>query len=614
MSTAILSVVNLRSRSSLSIFTVTLAVSLCVIAACGGGGEGSDQPRFLLARPGGLSELQGTRERPVFELSQGSYLLDPALSPDGKFVAYVAGPLSRTRLYVRQVDGGTPVAITPEKAGFARMPRWSPDGQRLVFSSERGIELIPAFGGVPRLLVPLPPGAWLDAAWSPDGQSIVYPLLDSVFTRPVNGGASRAVGRIAEAHSCVPSPDGRWIACASGNRQFIRNEDLGNIAASSVWVIPAAGGLPLRVTDEQSLNNSPAWLPRPVSLLYVSNRDGGRDIYQVSLARSGRPARDAIRLTTGLNAASVSVSADGRRLAYAAYSRTANVWSATIPASGVARLSWAEPLTTGSQEIEAFDVSADGRWLVFDSDRSGIQQLYRMPIPGGEVEQLTNDPQPSMAPSVSRDGREIAYHTFRNGTRQLFVMGVEGGTPVQVTHDSAQNRIASWSPDGRALVFQRDAFTPSAASEIVSRDSGGNWGTPRILLKGGNIPVWAPDGRRVLTVVGEGDASALMIVPRAGGEPTRVVLPQGTSPTPGLIWAWSPDGRFLYYVGQDPADKKSGVWRVPVTGGTPRLTLWFDEPSPNLIRPWLKMNGNRIYLTRGDQQSDVWMTEVTGSR
>jgi len=386
--------------------------------------------------------------------------LDPALSPDGKFVAYVAGELSRTRLYVRQVDGGTPVAITSEKTGFARMPRWSPDGQRLVFSSERGIELIPAFGGVVRLLVPLPPGAWLDAAWSPDGQSIVYPLLDSVFTRPVNGGTSRAVGRIAEAHSCVPSPDGRWIACASGNRQFIRNEDFGNIAASSVWVIPAAGGLPVRVTDQQSLNNSPAWLSHPVSLLYVSNRDGGRDIYQVSLARSGRPAREAVRLTTGLNAASVSVSADGRRLAYAAYIRTANVWSATISPSGVARLSRAEPVTTGSQEIEAFDVSADGRWLVFDSDRSGIQQLYRMPIPGGEVEQLTNDPQPSMAPSVSRDGREIAYHTFRNGTRQLFVMGVEGGTPVQVTHDSAQNRIASWSPDGRALVFQKDAFTP----------------------------------------------------------------------------------------------------------------------------------------------------------
>ncbi|MFL5401427.1 MAG: protein kinase domain-containing protein, partial [Gemmatimonadales bacterium] len=363
---------------------------------------------FLVA---GAVALALTRRPPEARLGRRLQLtlspgleLDPALSPDGSLVAYVAGPLSGTRLYVRQVDGGTPVAITPENRGFARMPRWSPDGQRLVFSSERGIELIPALGGVSRLLVPLPSAAWLDAAWSPDGQSIAYPLGDSVFIRPVNVGTSRALARIAEAHSCAWSPDGRWIACVSGNRQFVRNEDFGNIAASSVWVIPAAGGQPVRVTDEQSLTTSPAWLPHPTSLLYVSNREGGRDIYQVALASSGRPLGEAVRLSTGLNAATVSVSADGRRLAYAAYTRTSNIWSVAIPQSGIVRLSRAEPVTTGSQEIEAFDVSADGRWLVFDSDRSGIQQLYRMPLQGGEVEQLTNAAEPSMAPRVSGDG------------------------------------------------------------------------------------------------------------------------------------------------------------------------------------------------------------------
>ncbi len=85
--------------------------------------------------------------------------LDPALSPDGKLVAFVTGPLARTRLYVRQVEGGgSPVAITPEGQGYARVPRWSPDGERLVFSSDRGIEVMPALGGSPRLLVRLTAG------------------------------------------------------------------------------------------------------------------------------------------------------------------------------------------------------------------------------------------------------------------------------------------------------------------------------------------------------------------------------------------------------------------------------------------------------------------------
>jgi Tol biopolymer transport system component len=541
--------------------------------------------------------------------------IDPALSPDGKFVAFVAGALSATRLYVRQVEGGTPTAITRENDGFARDPRWSPDGQRLLFSSARGIELIPAFGGVPRLLVGLPPrAAWIDAAWSPDGQSVVFSLGDSVFIRPVNGGTSRGLARLAEVHSCTWSPDGRWIACASGNPQFVRNEEFGNIANSSVWVIPATGGLPVRVTDDRSLNTSPAWFPHPISLLFVSNREGGRDIYQVALTGSGQPSRDAVRLTTGLNAATVSVSADGRRLAYAAYTRTANVWSVPVPASGAVRLSRAEPVTTGTQEVEAFDVSADGRWLVFDSDRSGIQQLYRMPLQGGDVEQLTNDPEPAMGPSVSRDGREIAYHTFRNGFRQVFVMGAEGGMPIQVTHDSAQNRLAIWSPDGRSLAFQKNALSSSEETEVVSRDASGNWGTPRTLLRRGEIPAWAPDGRRVLTLMRGGDREVLVIVPVAGGAPRPALSPGAPPPKPGTIWTWSADGRFIYYVGQDPADKRAGILRVPAAGGPARLTVWFDKPSGVLIRPWFKVQGSRIYFAQGDPQSDVWVTEVLGSR
>ncbi|HMH56504.1 MAG TPA: protein kinase, partial [Gemmatimonadales bacterium] len=491
--------------------------------------------------------------------------LDPALSPDGKLAAFVAGPLLATRLYVRQVDGGTPVAITPENRGFARMPRWSPDGQRLLFSSARGLEVMPALGGAPRLLVELPPVGWVDGAWSPDGRSIVYAPGDSVLVQAVEGGTIRGLARLPEAHSCTWSPDGRWIACVSGNRQFVTNEEFGNIASSSVWVIPATGGAPVRVTDETSHNTSPAWLAPGSSLLYVSNRDGGRDIYQVTLTRSGRPAHEAARLSTGLNAATVSVSADGRRLAYAAFSSTTNVWSVPIPAHGSVSVSRAQPVTNGSQEIEAFDVSADDRWLAFDSDRGGgNQQLYRVPLAGGDVEQLTSGDEPALAPALSPDGREIVYHTFRNGFRQLFVMALDGGKSVQVTAGNDHSLAGNWSPDGRSLTFIKNApSSPSQETDIVSRDSNGRWGSPHTLLKGGAVGVWSPDGRWVASRMrAPGGRLAVAVVPSGGGAPRIVVPPQSPASALGYMTAFSGDGRMTFYVARDPEQQKSGIWRV----------------------------------------------------
>jgi serine/threonine-protein kinase len=547
--------------------------------------------------------------------------IDPALSPDGKFVAFAAGPLGHTRLYVRQVEGGAPVAITPEHGGFARVPRWSPDGSRLVFLSERGLEVVPALGGPSRLILPVQQGTWADATWSPDGRLIAYAFGDSIFIHPLVAGTGRGLARLPEAHSCAWSPEGRWLACVSGNRRFVNNETFGNRAASSVWVIPSRGGTPVRVSDDQSLNTSPAWLPERTSLLYVSNRDGGGDIYHVTLTRSGRTARDASRLTTGLNAAEVSVSLDGRRLAYAAFTETSNIWSLPIPVSATASVSRAEPVTTGTQVIEAFDVSPDGRWLAFDSDRSGTQQIYRVPLAGGEPEQLTTGAEPALAPFISPNGREISYHSFRGGIRQIFVMPAEGGTPTQITTGSEHYGNAEWSPDGRTLAIAKAPFTPAQETDLVTRDAAGRWGAPRPLVRGGGLGLWAPNGRWVVTAtggLGVGTPPALEIVPATGGkahvvvavrDPTTDVAPVGC-----YACVWSADSRLVYFVARDPREASFGIWSVPAEGGTAQLMVRFDDPS----RPWhpfgLRVHRSRFYFTVGDERSDIWMTEVVGSR
>jgi Tol biopolymer transport system component len=534
--------------------------------------------------------------------------IDPALSPDGALVAFIAGPVEQTRLYVRQVDGGAPVDITPQ-SGFARVPRYSPDGRRLLFRSGRGLEVIPALGGAPRLLVPARVSDWVEAAWSPDGRSILYVADDSIFTRPLESGAAHGLARLAEAHSCVWSPDGRWIACVSGNRTFVLREAFGNIAASSVWVIPAAGGSPIQLTDNQSFNTSPAWLPGDRTLVYVSNRDGGRDLYQIRLTRDGRPAREAARITTGLNAAQVSVSADGRRLAYAAFTESSNIWSLPSPARGSPSVAQPEPVTSGTQIIEDFAISPDGRWLAFDSDRGGNQQIYRLPLAGGEPEQLTAGMEPAFAPDVSPDGREIVYHSFRGGVRQLFVIAADGGTPKQVTRGVENVHSGRWSPDGQTLSFNvGELNTPSQAIKVVSRGTDQAWGSPRLVRRDRTWGIWSPDGLSILMVDPRGRPRRELVVLRGGQERVLVGLRDSTRVLGR--GEWSQDGRVIYFLGSEPNSPGVGIWSILATGGEPRLAARITASRTNAIR----VHRERLYYTAGDQQSDIWMMEVEGSR
>ena len=115
--------------------------------------------------------------------------IDPALSPDGKFLAY-SGP--KGELEVRQVEGGVPIPVVKNGAGEGRWPVWLPDGQRLAFISPRGVELVSALGGVPRLLVPSTRPI-RGVALSPDGRTLAFGLNDTLYAQPIDGGAPRII-------------------------------------------------------------------------------------------------------------------------------------------------------------------------------------------------------------------------------------------------------------------------------------------------------------------------------------------------------------------------------------------------------------------------------------
>jgi Tol biopolymer transport system component len=547
--------------------------------------------------------------------------LDPAISPDGRMVAYVAGSVGQRHIYLRQATGGRSINLTEGLPGNHRWPQWSPDGNQILFQADGAIYIVPALGGTPKRLVSRPPesasrgllvsGA-ISAAWSPDGEQVVYAVANTILIQPVDGGERRKLADDYAPHSFHWSQDGSRIAYVSGNPAFVFGTGiLGNIAPSTLRILPVTGGVPSDVTDAEYLYESPIWLPSGDQLLYVSNEGGTRDIYQVDVGSAGSRAETAVRLTTGLDVMTISLSADASTLAYSVFRYDANIWSIRIPSRGTISVAEAQPVTEGSQAIEGIGVSSDGRWLVFDSNRSGNQDIYRVELPDGVPEQLTTDPADDFIPSWSPDGQEIAFYSFRHGSRDLHVMTAEGGSLQRITDDPAQEFYPDWSPDGNQLVFYSDKSGRPEIYVIAREDRLSGWGEPRqVTFDGGALPRWSPDGRWIAYI----DRQELRVVAPDGGDPRILAGGETMTADPGSGFPeWSSDAQTVYYKVTD-SDGTASFWAVPVAGGTPRLLVRFDDPSRPSPRTEFTTDGERFFFTIGRQESDVWLMELLPPR
>ncbi|HXJ29276.1 MAG TPA: protein kinase [Gemmatimonadales bacterium] len=536
--------------------------------------------------------------------------IQPSLSPDGKLAAYAAGNATRMRIFLRPVGGGRTLPLTDDSTVVEAQPRWSPDGNTLLFLSRGGVSVASALGGASRPVVPASATAAVSTAtWSPDGREIAFVRAESLLVAPVDGGAARLLATTLDLHSCAWSPGGKWIACVALNSESVLpGTTFGNLAPSAILLFPAAGGAPVRLVEAHAFNQSPVWTPDGGQLLFVSNRDGPRDVYAMSLSSSGRLRGALTRLTTGLGAISISLSADGRRLAYAVYTARANIWSLPIPSGAPITADRAVPVTSGTQVIEAMHVSLDGRWLLYDSNLRGNSDIYRIPVNGGPAEQLTDDPADEFAPDLSPDGRSIAYHSWRIGTRDIEVKPLDGGPVQRVTATPAQESYPRWSPDGRAIAFINQV--PPFSLLLTRSEGNGRWSTPTLIASRTVGDAWSPDGRSLAYVDAETDRrpGGLRVVPAEGGIPRRVFDPTPTVP-PAEVAEWSPDGRTLYYKAHDSQGRAS-IWAVNAAGGLPRVLVRFTDLNRPSSRRDFATDGKRFFFAIEDRQSDVFVAEV----
>jgi serine/threonine-protein kinase len=528
----------------------------------------------------------------------------PALSPDGKQIAFLAKSgiaVSRTVA----VGGGGELRPIEGGSGTQQYPAWSPDGEFLRFWSCEGSSCswneVGRLGGAARRLDL--PYQTSRTAWSRDGTRAAFVRRDSIFLYEVEDRTTRLLLEHPNPngiHSLAWSPDGRRLAYVSGNLFW---PDKFNLSPSTIWIV-AVDGKRVAATDGDHLNVSPAWFDDR-HLLFVSDREGQREIYVVEVDEAGARGEPQ-RLPGGTDAHSISISADGSRLAFAKYTAHQNVWA--YPIGGVRPVSIKEgqPVTFGSQVIEAHDVSPDNQWLVYDSNlgasSGGGSQIFKLRLGSSTPTLVTSA---GSGPQWSPDGREIAYQNGGN-----WVVSADGTGATQLTDPPRQGyeNFGFWSPDGLRLAFWSSRTGPFETWLLTRAHIGAPWGEPVQLTNFGcSFAAWAPDGSGILCR-SEPDEQALVMVSLSGAVRWRRVMSEAGRRVGMPVY--SPDGSTFYMEKTDGT--RSGIWSWPVTGGPPRLVISYDDPSLQAFawRGALNVTRDRLYVTVSQSESDVWVMDL----
>jgi serine/threonine protein kinase len=521
---------------------------------------------------------------------------NPAISPDGKFVAFISDRSGKFDIWLIQVNGGSLANLTQGRIGDARGPLraigFSGDGSEVWSSGTeaRRLRLFPLVGGAPHNFLGEHAA---EVAWSPDGTQLVYHTWepgDPTFVADHNGTSERQIVKSQPGlhnHYQVWSKDGRWIYFVRG-RPSTREMDL--------WRISSDGGEPEQLTH---LNTDISY-PAPIderTVLFVSHNESGAGPWLWAFDVETRTLQ---RVSLGLEQyTALAATADGRRLAASVVNAQVNLWSVPITDHIIEEKDVeAFPLPTVRAQTPRFG----GGSLFYLSSRDGADGLwsYRdkqaFEIWKGSEGALLSPP------AVSADGSSVAFALKRGGKRQMHVIAADGTRLHPLSSDVDVRGTASWSPDGKWII--------AAGSD---RDGAGlfklpaDGGSPVRIATGPFLdPVWSPRGDLIVY----GGTQVFTVMPLLAVHPdgTPVRLPEISLQRDGERARFLPDGTGLVYMLGDTTAGQD-FWLLDL--GTMRSRRLTRLSNPAAMRTFdITSDGRRIVFDRLRENSDILLIDL----
>ena len=528
----------------------------------------------------------------------------PAISPDGRSVAFTASVNGTRQIFVRLVAGGAPLAITRD-AHDHQQPRWTPDANALVYFSPAGpsdsqgaIWMVPALGGASRRIM----ASLSSADVSSRGRLACFSLVDrkvQLVTAALDGSDVRVLLPSSAGYHRYPrwSPDGEWIAFQRGDG--VRND---------VFAVRSSGGEAKRLTQDRNMIRGLAWLPDSSGLIYSSSRGNSIPYLPTLRLWEVRLDQDTPRPITPADVSYEEPDTHASGVTSAARTRIRfDIWKFPFDGSAQDNVRRGELVTRQTGEVLTPTASPDGNELAFLSDSGGHANLWVLSLSSRELRQITFESDPRAAVGVplwSPDGRSIAFVSSKGRTGYdfgIWLVNPDGSNLRQVV---PQGLGIAWSPDGRWLYYTDNA------TGLLNR----------IPASGG--PPLAVRSERTRNVIGVHNATLYYMVerPLVDGRPDfelRAATPEnGPSQMIARIPAsrvapWqivnpslSPDGAWLALPLTDGFT--TNIWAVSTVDGSFRQVTDFGDRATFIARrmSW-SADGKSIFAAIGEGDADI---------